>query len=206
MSIIELQENNKESETEDSKKPTLIIIRGVPGSGKSYLATALEESLGKEMVEIIDPDTINRSGKEFIEFSQKLLDNQIDIKFHPYRFLMEQANKAISKQKIIIWDQPFTDLEGFEITVEKLQAIAAKNKFHLKILVVEIEIDQKVAMERIIKRKVDGGHGPTPTTFEKFTSQYISFKGKGYNTITINGQDELYLSVKTVKDTIYQCQ
>jgi predicted kinase len=186
------------SSAAESNSPTLIIIRGVPGSGKSYLAVALQESIGPEKVVVLDPDKIDQDDREYKEFSDSLTAESVDTKFHPYRFLRSKAYEAIAAHKIIIWNQAFMDLKGLQVTTDRLQTYASEHDTQLPILVVEVEVNTEAAKARIAERVAQGGHDVSNDAFTGFVSKYESFSEKGYRTISVNGESDVAISVLSV--------
>ncbi len=178
--------------------PILVLVRGIPGSGKSYLANTLLESIGADRAVALDPDATDYTSKAYTDLSKSLTAEGVDEKFHPYRFIRGKAHKAISDHKILIWNQPFTNLDGFNKTIINLQAYAAEHNTQLPLLVVEVEIDHALAKERVAKRKREGGHGPSEGTFARFTNDYVSFADQGHTTVVVNGEDEVAASVTAV--------
>lgn len=178
--------------------PTLILVRGLPGSGKTHLARELQKTLAGEDIVMLDPDTTNYDSKAYAEHVKAQTAEGVDPKLHAYRFLRAQAYEGIAAHKIIMWNQPFTNLEIFNKMVARLETHAEEHGTHLPILVVEVEIDHATAKERITKRKAAGGHGPSDNTFARFTNDYFSFADHGYTTVSINGQDDLSVSVPKV--------
>jgi len=194
----ETQEVTKKSRPQAINGPILLIIRGLPGSGKTYLAAALRETLGMNKVVMLDPDAIDYTSKTYAEHARALTAEGIDEIFHPYRFLRSKAQRAITSQKIVIWNQPFTLPDGLERTLKNLDGFATEHGITLPILLVEVEIDLLVAKARIVRRKQHGGHGPSDGRFTRFVSEYTSFAGKGYPTITVNGDSDVSTSVSLV--------
>jgi predicted ABC-type ATPase len=186
--------------------PTLILIRGLPGSGKSYLATALQESLGEENVLILDPDKVDLTSKEYHDFSDALTKEGVDEKFHPYRWSRSQAYDAIEAHKIIIWNQGFTNLDGFNKTVVNLQTYASDHGTHLPLLVVEVEIDHDLAKQRVATRVAQGGHNVDDENFARFINDYATFAGQGYDPVVVNGKDEVSVSVASVLKALKELQ
>lgn len=182
--------------------PILIMVRGVPGSGKSYLAVALQEAIGKEKVVILDPDKIDKTSQEYRVFTEDLTKDGVDEKFHPYRFLRAKGYSAIIAHKIAIWNQAFIDFEGFKKTVDNLQAFASEHNIKLPTLVVEVEVGSHVAKARVADRAKQGGHDVPQEAFDRFITQYKSFAEQSYNIVTINGEDEVSQSVKTVIEAL----
>lgn len=178
--------------------PTLILVRGLPGSGKSYLAIELQKLIGKEKVVMLDPDATDYDSTEYAEHVKAQTADGVDPKLHAYRFLRAKAHRGIASHKVIIWNQPFTNLEIFNKMVANLRAHAAEHDTYLPVLVVEVEIDHGIAKDRVAKRKQAGGHGPSDNTFTRFTNDYISFANHGYNTVTVDGKGDIATSVSLV--------
>lgn len=185
-----------------SHNPALIIIRGIPGGGKSYLATALQQLIGNDKVAIVDPDTIPRGSDAYNKFSASLTQDGIDQKFHRYRYLRANAYDAITSHHIVIWNQAFMDFDGLKITVERLRSFAADQQLQFPVLIVEVEIDKKTARQRVAARQESGGHDVPVDTFDRFVANYHSFAGKEYPTITVDGQADITLSAKAVFDRL----
>lgn len=174
-----------------------MIIRGVPGSGKSYLAAALREAIGDRVV-LLDPDSVDLADPAFKTYSDDLSSQGVDAKFHVYRYVRDKAYRAIEDNKILVWNQPFTDLDGFKTTVLRLQTYAQEHSLPLPLLIVEVEINNQVAHERVVQRKQQGGHGPDDERFGRFVDQYHSFAAEGYTTVTVQGGGDVADSVDTV--------
>jgi thymidylate kinase len=182
--------------------PTLVILRGLPGSGKSYITNILKNSLadqvGTSSIVILDPDATDYSSAEYLAHTKALTDEGVDSILHAYRYLRSKAYKGIETKKIIVWNQPFTNLEIFNKMISGLKSYAQDHKTTLNVLVVEVEIDPSTAKKRVNKRKLNGGHGPSDNTFKRFTNDYASFAPHGYNTVTVYGDDDASASVLTI--------
>jgi adenylate kinase family enzyme len=187
---------------QDIHHPILVLIRGLPGSGKSYLAAALQKSLGQDSVVTLDPDAIDYASKAYIAHTTALTAEGVDVKFHPYRFLRSKACAAITDHKSIIWNQAFTLLDGFKRTTTYLQAFAAQHNIQLPILVVEVTITEAAAKARVTMRETQSGHGVSEEAFARFIHDYKSFANEGYNTVTVNGEDAISASVATVRKAL----
>jgi len=201
-----MQEVTKKSEPQTIDGPALLIIRGLPGSGKTYLAAALREAIGSTKVVMLDPDAIDYTSKTYAEHTHALTTQGVEKLFHPYRFLRSKAHKAISAGKIIIWNQPFTLPDGLERTLKNLCNYAAEHDITLPVLLVEIEVDLLVAKARVLRRKRRGGHGPSDGRFARFVDEYTSFAGKGYPTITVSGEVEVSVSASLVVEALQSVQ
>ena len=176
--------------------PVLVIVRGIPGSGKSYLTSRLAEAIGRDSVVVLDPDTIDKSSVEYKQFTAQLIDEGVDEKFHPFRFLRQRGFDAIINNQVIIWNQAFIDLKGFQITVDRMTEFAESQEVDLPLLVIEVEIDAKVAKARIADRQSNGGHDVPHDKFEEFVNSYESFSKHGFTTVTIDGVSDIDESVQ----------
>lgn len=182
--------------------PIVVLVRGLPGSGKTYLANRLQESLGKENVVLLDPDAINTDSEEYKEHVRSQIAEGVDKSLHLYRFSRAKAYKGIEDDKIIIWNQPFTNIDIFNKMVGRLKDHALEFNKKLSILVVEVEIDPAVAKNRIIERKKNGGHGPSGDIWSQFVNDYKSFSKEGYNTITVRGDGNVSESVMNIEEAL----
>ncbi|MBH1980679.1 ATP-binding protein [Candidatus Saccharibacteria bacterium] len=186
-------------------QPKLVIVRGVPGSGKSYIATMLAVELGRDMVCMLDPDTVDLDGDvKYLQLASQLASEGVDEKFHLYRYLRAQAYEAIEQGKILLWNQPFIDLKGFEITVNRLKDYAAEHGRELPVLVVEVQVPENTARARVKRRKQEGGHGPADEVLERFLREYRSFADNGYDTCLVDGEGDVTASVVQVVTRIDQ--
>jgi predicted ABC-type ATPase len=179
--------------------PILIMVRGIPGGGKSYVTAKLREAIGRENVVVLDPDAIDHASDEYITHSQTLTSEGVDAKLHPYRFLRSAAYRGIEANKVIIWNQGFIDFDGFSKTVKNLQTYASDHGTTLPTLVVEVEVDAAIAKQRVAKRAATGGHDVPEEAFERFINGYKSFSNVGYTTVTIDGEASIDTSIAAIK-------
>lgn len=182
--------------------PLLIIIRGLPGSGKTYIAERLAEEFDSSKIVSLDPDTINYDSAEFKKHIEEQLADGVDPALHGYRFLRAKAYKAITENKVLIWNQPFTNLEILQKVTTRLQEHAQENNTELSIVVVEVAIDPEVAKQRVDNRIENGGHGPDDERFERFVKEYSTSTPLGYNIITVDGSDDVETSVSKILNQI----
>lgn len=176
--------------------PTLVMVRGLPGSGKSYLTDAVQKRIGKDVV-VLDPDAIDKSTKAYQDFVDEKTREGLDPKINPFRWLRKQAAEAVASGKIAIWNQPFTDRGIFDRLVIFLQSQAEEHGAKLPVLLVEVEIDHDEAKDRITKRKVAGGHGPSDNTFARRIDEYTSY-ADGYTAVRVHGKADIEESVDAV--------
>lgn len=178
--------------------PVLIMVRGIPGSGKSYIARHLQDAIGTEKTIAVDPDKIDKESSSYRELVDNLTQQGVDAKLHPYRYLRAQAYQGITDHKAVIWNQAFTDFTGLERTIIRLQEFAAEHSITLPVLVIEVEVAPSVAKERVAARAKSGGHNVPSEAFARFIDQYQTFAGNGYPTITINGDANVEQSIKAI--------
>lgn len=178
--------------------PVLIIVRGLPGSGKSHLSAQLLQALGSEQAVMLDPDATEYESEAYLAHTAALTVEGVDLSLHPYRFLRAQAYQAIEQRKLIIWNQPFTNLEIFHKMIARLRDYAAEQATGLRVLVVEVHTDPILAKERTRQRIESGGHGPSDRTFQRFVGDFASFADEGYYVVRVNGADDVSVSVHTV--------
>jgi predicted ABC-type ATPase len=191
---------------ETATNPALILIRGLPGSGKSYLANALQESIGKDGAVILDPDAIDTSSQEYTNLCAALTAEGVEAKFFPNRFLKSQGYAAIASGKIIIWNQAFTNLDGFNRTVKSLQDFASEHGIPLPVRVIEVEVNPDIAKERVAKREQQGGHAVPEEAFTRFINEYQSFIAEGYDIVAVHGEDDVSVSVMSVIKALSRLQ
>lgn len=183
-------------------KPVLVMIRGLPGSGKSYLATEIQNQTESGQVILLDPDATSYSTEEYISFSSDLSATGVDEMLHPYRYLRSNAYKAIISGKVIIWNQAFTNQDLLHRTIVNLQTFAKEKGIELPVLVVEVDIDPAKAKERVANRAEQGGHDVSLEKFERFINDYSSFSEYGYQSITVNGEENVSANAKIIKQEI----
>lgn len=193
-------------DTTNIPQPVLIMIRGLPGSGKSYVAIALRKALGEDNVVILDPDGIDFTSAAYADLSQKLSTEGVEEKFYPNRFLKQQGYNALDAGKSIIWNQAFTDLHGFARSHGSLQEYAAEHNIPLPLLVVEVGIDPEIAKARVAERVAKGGHNVDDDAFTRFISTYRSFAGEGYQVVTVNGSNDVAISVAAIVSALRKLQ
>ncbi len=171
----------------ETPKPVLVMVRGLPGSGKSYLAVELQKQIGHDAVVLLDPDATDYTSEEYSSFSSELSAQGVDSKLHPYRYLRSNAYNGIVSGKIIIWNQAFTNQDLLDRTINNLKTFAQEHNIELPTLIVEVEIDSDIAKNRIATREAKGGHGVSADAFARFVTDYSSFSDSNYNIIVIDG-------------------
>lgn len=175
-----------------SHKPSgsvVLLVRGLPGSGKSYITRELARALEERSPVVLDPDTVDLESAAYKAHVQALTAEGVDKDLYLYRFLRTQAYKCIAAGKTVIWNQPFTNLDIFNKMVANFRVQAREHQVQLTVLVVEVEIDPAVAWQRVMDRKNQGGHGPSDGTFARFVDDYKTFADHGYQVVRVRGDD-----------------
>ena len=110
-------------------------------------------------------------------------------------YLLDTAARSLLERKTVIWNQPFTDLEGLSYTIRKLFQLTENVHPRFKSLIVDIEIPEDVAWKRVLKRQSIGGHGLTYERFLQFVRQFGRANLDGVSEISLSGvennQDDL---------------
>lgn len=153
---------------------------------------------------ILDPDAIDATSKEYLDLCNSLTAEGVDKIYFPNRFLKAKGYKAISAHKIVIWNQAFTHLEGFHRTIASLQAYATEHDIPLPVLLVEVDIRHETAKARAAKRHADTGRDVSEEAFTRFIRDYRSFSAEGFQTVTVNGEDDVATSVTAVMQALEQ--
>ena len=196
--------NSMNTAANNPQLPILIMVRGIPGSGKSFVASRLQQLIGPEKTVMLDPDAIDKNSPDYRTLVDELTQQDVDAKLHPYRYLRAQAYDGITTQKAVIWNQAFTDFTGLERTIIRLRDYAEEHSIHLPVLVVEVEIDEATAKQRVAARVNQGGHDVPIEAFGRFIEQYKTFAGHGYATVTINGNDAIDHSMSIVESALHK--
>jgi len=168
-------------EPNNTLEPRLIVIRGLPGSGKSTVASELQARMSNKTV-LVDPDALDKDSEEYKQFSENLVKSQPSVseKVHPFRYLLHSAETALKNGNTVIWNQPFTDLDNLEYTIahlEKQHQGEEQNK-PLPVLVVNMEVDPEIAWDRVDKRQSSGGHGMTREKFDSYQTKLQTLNGQ----------------------------
>jgi adenylate kinase family enzyme len=193
---------NIDTVDQPKSNPILIMVRGVPGGGKSYVTAKLVEAIGEENVVVLDPDAIDKTSKEYIALSESLTREDVNENLHPYRFLRSKAYQGIETNKIIIWNQGFMDLDGFNKTVINLTSYALDHSTMIPTLVVEVEVNGETSKKRIADRVARGGHDVPEEVLKRFIDQYRSFADEGYNVVTVDGEGDVDVSVAAITQAL----
>lgn len=161
----------------DENSPLFIIIRGIPGSGKTDLAEYVQTKWDTSNLVVLDPDYVNQTDPDFLSYRSDQLatdeiykkesfenDPQLIDKLVVSRYLLNQAKEAISTGKSVIWNQPWSIKYNILWTINEIQ-LSASEQARVHPIIVELVIRESVARKRVESRKTRGGHGPSERTF-----------------------------------------
>jgi len=152
-----------------------MLLRGIPGAGKSCLATALREVSGDRFRWLLLDRDILRTSISDQERLRAFLAKHEWAAREPemgiYRFFLWQTIAGLHGGRNIMWAQPRVRLDLLRLTVDRLH-----KTFHctFQLLVVDVEVDPEVAWERVANRVKTGGHGPVRSAFTQMVAAYQS--------------------------------
>lgn len=180
----------------------LLLVRGLPGSGKTFVAQQLAQTFDPNDVVMLDPDEVDQTSQAYQSHVAQATAEGVDQALHLYRYLRSQAYQGIADKKVIIWNQPFTNLDIFNKMMANLRLQANEHNVQLKVLVIEVEIDPAIARQRVMTRKNSGGHGPSEDVFNRFISDYHSFAKDGYTTVQVDGTADVAESIERIQTAL----
>ena len=193
-----------------SKKKLFIVFEGVEGSGKSYQSRKLYKNLLKKGYSCIL--TREPGGTESAEKIRNLIlkdyfRKSIKDKFHRYtdtllylasrnEHLQNKILPALKQKKIVICDR-FTDSTiAYQVNGKKinLNFINLIHKFLLGSLKPDItfmlNVDMKIAMRRLNKRKVKNRYDKFPVSFyKKVQGAFLKISRNRKNYYVLNSSD-----------------
>jgi dephospho-CoA kinase len=146
----------------------LIFIRGLPGSGKTSLANELTKKL---TCTIVDPDNIKNNDLDFTKFCKENYNqahhkDAILSKKILYRYNFIYAKKQLANNKIVLWVQPWSLLEGIYNTIQRLEDCGL-SKSTISPLVLDITISYRIALIRVSKRYLENTSYISPASLDR---------------------------------------
>lgn len=160
---------------------TLIMLRGIPGSGKTTLGNELMHALGTKAVGFNPDDFRYKDGKYD---GSPASGDQI------FALLDQMAISSLNCGKIVVWQRVWTTIKSYGDLQDQV-----KNKLHPeRLLLIEIDIQKTSAWERIAKREMSGGKQRISLEeFDYYVNRYVSLKGKipDNEFLSLKGEDDV---------------
>ncbi len=199
--VLESRVNRSYSEVGEllSKPKVIIFVRGIPGSGKSCLSQKVKDQMPRDYVVLVDPDSVDKNSIDYSDFVENLKKKHPDLdpKVFLYRYLLCLVREKLLEEKLIIWNQPFSDLENLDYTITKVKSFVPEGR-RLNILVVDIEVDKEEARQRVKKRKEEGGHGPDDKYFDKLVCSFQKAESLGYDYLCVKSEPGMDLPLREI--------
>ena len=155
--------------------PTLIVLMGLPGTGKSYVSEYLRKKYGYIIL----------SGEEIttqLFGTEKVSGDQY---IQAYNYLRSEAVKLISQGKSVV-------IDGTNLKHSFRQQIYDEVKCD-KLVLIYLKTDDKTALDRISKRQ----NSCSPETYDKFKSQ-IEEPSVDENVFVLTSNDQLLNNVDSL--------
>lgn len=185
--------------------PAIVIVRGLPGSGKSFLVEATCNMLPSHSFVVLDPDAVDYEGEEYTRFSESLRADAVDEKLYPYRYLRQKAYGGLLDGKVVVWNQAFTHQDILDRTIKNLVQYGKDHEFeNIAVLIVEVAVDPRVARRRLEERKGAGGHVVTEDAMVRFVRDYATFAAYGYEILSIDGSSNIRASAQKLANRILE--
>ncbi len=155
--------------------PTLIVLMGLPGTGKSYVSEYLRQKYGFVILsgeEITTQlfGTEKVSGKEYVQV---------------YKIIRQKASELLSQGKSVV-------IDGTNLKQMFRQQIYDEVKCD-KLVLIYLKTDDKTALDRISKRQ----NSCSPETYDKFKSQ-IEEPSVDENVFVLTSDDQLLNNVDSL--------
>ena len=117
----------------------IIVVSGLPGTGKSYFAEKLSDRLGAVH---LNSDKLRNALHARGKYT-------IDDKMHIYQVMAEKTDQALDQGKSVIVDATFYKREMIELFISLAKERTAPIRF------IKIEADETLVRERLQKRRTD---------------------------------------------------
>ncbi|MDO8728909.1 MAG: AAA family ATPase [bacterium] len=180
-----------------------MIIRGLPGSGKSTLVDRLVRLTDLSGAKRLDPDLVEVNAPEFTRFCITR-PKDLPLKKLIYRFLLSSACEELSVGGQVIWEQPWRKLELFRLTLENINVrgyhLSEIADYPFVIAIVEIYLPTDEVYRRVASRYQAGQHPLTTEDFADFVQSSDSFDGLNLPMLIVDGTLPLTTQVDSVVD------
>ncbi|HSX39096.1 MAG TPA: AAA family ATPase [Candidatus Saccharimonadales bacterium] len=162
----------------------LVVLRGLPGSGKTVLANNLANYFD---LNVFDPDQIDKSKSDFLDFINSLSE-ELPLRRKMYRYLLSQVNTDLNSGKSVIWSQPWRKIDRLVLTIKNIQhylkpiiqydempIYTLKNELAFNVVVIELNISTEESRNRVSKRYIEGNHTWDGSNLELFNSSFEDY-------------------------------
>lgn len=116
----------------------IIIVFGLPGSGKSYFASRLAEKIGAKYV---NSDRLRKKLFPVRDYSDR--EKRV-----VYDHMLEEMMQAVAKNKDLVLDATFHRKETRDLFTNKISGNG-------KIIFVEVQADEDIIRERVSRKRDD---------------------------------------------------
>lgn len=193
-------------------KTKLVLIRGIPGAGKTSIAEKVAKTLNFYH---IDPDLLNTSSVDYKKYAEELVETVPERRII-YRYLLKKTVECLNNNKSVIWSQPWRILERLDLTIRNIYFFLKKEEkwdeklsdilkeLNIEIIVIEITTPHNTAFERLKKRYKDNKHKWDGNLFDEHIKRHEKFT-LPIQYYEVENTDNLDTAVKNVIHIISNC-
>lgn len=146
---------------------SITLIRGLPGSGKTMLGKTMVMNY-PDAVLYLNPDEVDVNSADFCAFLESDSHRPASIRTKLYRYNLQLAMSATRTGVDVIWDQPWSRVDGLVYTIDEIKSVAPESAVSL----IEVHIEPEEATRRVRERIANGGHGPSEETMDRFIQEF----------------------------------
>lgn len=190
-------------------KGFLLLVRGIPGSGKTNLVDEFVKNTDPSDFIRLNPDKVETNSSNFIEFCNRIKCS-IPLKKKIYRYLLYRACEYLALGKVVIWEQPWRSVELLIMTLENICVIGyelhnpkiTETNLPFYIGIVDIHIPDNIARERVAKRFLEGLHPLPPEGIEEFIGSVEPIENIDLPKLILDGEESVYKLNITMKEFV----
>lgn len=148
---------------EQSDQPTIIVMIGLPGSGKSTWRDNLIASSDVDYVIVSSDDEIERLGKaDGMNYTQAF-DKYVG---SATKIMKEKFREAVNNDENIIWDQT-------NLSPKKRRGILQQVPRHYRKIAVAFEVTDQELEDRLSRREKETGKHIPPKVIKDMAQSYV---------------------------------